>query len=98
MQKVIRIYIDKIPHDVSNCCLTYGETEAAINRGESEICTTQLSFFSLTVHSLLGYDIFVFNGDESILLHDGVISGYGRVRPSQNIYAMLMSGRFGLVG
>lgn len=97
MQKVIRIYIDKIPPDASNCYLTYAETEAAINRGEREICTTQLSFFSLTVHSLLGYDIFVFCGDESILLHEGVISGYGRVRPSQNIYAMLMSGCFGLV-
>lgn len=95
MQKVIRIYIDKIPHDVSNCCLTYGETEAAVNRGESEICTTQLSFFSLTVHSF-GYDIVVFCGGKSILLHDGVISGHGRVRPSQNIYAMLMSGCFGL--
>lgn len=97
MQKVICIYIDKIPPDTSNCYLTYAETKAAVNRGESEICTTQLSFFSLTEHTLLGYDIFVFCGDEIILLHDGVISGYGRVRPSQNIYAMLMSGCFGLV-
>lgn len=96
MQKVIRIYVDKIPPDVSNCCLTYAETEEAVNRGESKICTTQLSFFSLSVHSLLDYDIFVFYGDKSILLHDGIISGYGRVRPSQNIYAMLMSGCFGL--
>ena len=96
-QKTIRIYVDKIPPDAKNCFLTYAETNAAVNRGENEICTTQLSFFSQTMHSFLGYDIFVYYGDENISLHNNIVSGYGKVRPSQNLYPMLMSGRFGLL-
>ena len=96
-QKVIHIYADKIPSNTKNCYLTYAETNAAVNRGETEIGTTQLSFFSQTMHSFFGYDIFVYYGGESISLHNNIVSGYGRVRPSQNLYFMLMSGRFGLL-
>lgn len=95
--KELHIYMDKTPDHLFGCYCTYKETEKAIERHEDIIHTTQLQFFSLYVHLNDGYDIYVHNNRETIALHNSIVSGYGKIRPSQNIYSMLMSGCFGLI-
>lgn len=95
--KELHIYMDTVPDHLSGCCCTYKETEKAVVRHDAIIHTTQLPFFSMSVHLAEGYDIYVHNNRETIAIRDSAISGYGKVRPSQHIYSMLLAGCFGLI-
>lgn len=96
--KELHIYLDNPPYEVQIYYASYRATEYAIRRHESVIHTTQPAFFRMGVHLTDGYDIHVHEGKEEIVLHDSNVSGYGKVRPAQSIYHMLMCGCFGIGG
>lgn len=78
-----------------NCLTTYMDTVKAIQREEEEIYTTQLDFFSLTYLLRDGYYLYVHYNDCVYIVDDSLyVYGYGTVRPSQNIHAMLLANCF----
>lgn len=94
--KKIYFYLNYI--DVPDICLTYEETDRALNKGKECIYTTSMAHFSFDLIER-GYDIYLCYRDKKVKIEPHMdLSGNGEpckdLRFAHNIFKMFRAGIF----